>query len=193
MARINLIPWREERRKQRNRETQALFAAAAVFGIAVVLGLMWYFGRLIEDQQVRNDYLTEQIAEVDRKIKRIEELEKTRAQLLSRKQVIEQLQADRSRMVHLFDELVRTVPEGVRLRSIKQSGDVLTIEGSAESNARVSDYMKRFEASDWLGGPDLQIVEARGEDRRSRYNFILRVALKKPNAEGEEQAQAVAS
>jgi type IV pilus assembly protein PilN len=193
MARINLLPWREERRKQRNREAQGLFAAAAVFGIAVVFGLVWHFGRLIEDQQARNQYLTEQIAEVDRQIKRIEELEKTRAQLLSRKQVIEQLQASRSMMVHLFDELVRTIPEGVRLNSIKQAGDVLTLEGSAESNARVSDYMKRFETSEWIGSPDLQIVEARGEDRRNRYNFILRVTLKKPKVEGEEAAEAVAS
>jgi type IV pilus assembly protein PilN len=193
MARINLLPWREERRKQRNIEAQGLFAAAAVFGIAVVLGLVWHFGKLIEDQQARNQYLTQQIAEVDRQIKRIEELEKTRAQLLGRKQVIEQLQASRSMMVHLFDELVRTIPEGVRLKSIKQAGDVLTLEGSAESNARVSDYMKRFESSEWIGSPDLQIVEARGEDRRNRYNFILRVTLKKPKVEGEEEAQAVAS
>lgn len=193
MARINLLPWREERRKQRNRETQALFGAAALLGVVVVFALVWHFDRLIEDQQARNKYLQDQIAEVDKQIKRIEELEKTRAQLLSRKQVIEELQASRSMMVHLFDELVRTIPEGVRLQSIKQSGDVLTLEGQAESNSRVSDYMRRFEASQWLGNPDLQIVEAKGDDRRARYRFVLRVTVKKPKAEGEQDGQAVAS
>jgi type IV pilus assembly protein PilN len=89
-------------------------------------------------------------------------------------------------MVHLFDDLVRTIPEGVRLNSIKQAGTTLTLEGAAESNARVSEYMRNLEGSNWMSGPDLQIVEAKGADKRSRYVFTLRVNLRTPKTEGED-------
>lgn len=185
MARINLLPWREERRKQRNRESQTLFVAAAFAAALVVLLIIWRFNAMIDGQNVRNEYLRAEITKVDAKIKEIEELERTRTNLLNRKRVIEDLQASRSMMVHLFDDLVRTIPDGVRLNTIKQAGNVLTLEGFAESNARVSEYMRNFEKSDWMGSPDLRIVEAKGPDKRSRYQFTLTVALKKPKVEGE--------
>jgi type IV pilus assembly protein PilN len=186
MARINLLPWREERRKLRNREAQTLFGATAIGAVLVVLLIAFQYGRLIDGQLARNQLLQSEIAAVDIKIKEVEEFEKERSRLLSRKQIIEQLQSSRSVMVHLFDDLVRTLPEGVRLTSIKQAGDQLTMEGTAESNARVSEYMRKLEGSQWLGNPDLQIVEAKGADKRNRYVFTLRVALKRPKAEGEE-------
>jgi type IV pilus assembly protein PilN len=114
----------------------------------------------------------------------VQDLEKTRTKLLQRKQAIEELQANRSQMVHLFDDLVRTIPDGVRLTSIKQTGDTLTLEGQAESNARVSNYMRNLEASSWVTNPDLQGVEAKGSDKRNRYAFVLRVTIKKPQAAG---------
>jgi type IV pilus assembly protein PilN len=190
MARINLLPWREERRKLRNREAQTLLAATAVAAVLAVLLIVFQYGRMIDGQLTRNRLLEQEIAAVDRKIKEVEEFEKERSRLLSRKQIIEQLQSSRSMMVHLFDDLVRTIPEGVRLNSIKQAGDQLTLEGAAESNARVSEYMRKLEVSDWMGNPDLQIVEAKGADKRSRYMFTLRVNLKKPVAEGEEGLDA---
>jgi type IV pilus assembly protein PilN len=189
MARINLLPWREERRKLRNREAQTLFAATAMAAVLAVLLIVFQYGRMIDGQLSRNRLLEQEIATVDRKIKEVEEFEKERSRLLSRKQIIEQLQSSRSMMVHLFDDLVRTIPEGVRLNSIKQAGDQLTLEGAAESNARVSEYMRKLEVSDWMGSPDLQIVEARGADKRSRYMFTMRVNLKKPKVEGEEGAE----
>lgn len=192
MARINLLPWREERRKLRNREAQTLFAATAVAAVLAVLLIVFQYGRLIDGQLARNRLLEQEIQAVDRKIKEVEEFEKERSRLLSRKQIIEQLQSSRSMMVHLFDDLVRTIPEGVRLNSIKQAGDQLTLEGAAESNARVSEYMRKLEVSDWMGSPDLQIVEAKGADKRSRYVFTLRVNLKKPKVEGEEGADGAA-
>lgn len=185
MARINLLPWREERRKQRNRESQTLFVAAAFAAALVVLLIIWRFNAMIDGQNARNEYLRQEITKVDAKIKEIEELEKTRTNLLNRKKVIEDLQASRSMMVHLFDDLVKTIPDGVRLNSIKQAGDVLTLEGFAESNARVSEYMRNLEGSDWMGNPDLRIVEAKGPDKRSRYQFTLTVNLKRPKVEGE--------
>lgn len=185
MARINLLPWREERRKLRNREAQTLFAATALGAVLVVLLVVFQYGRMTDGQLARNALLEGEIAAVDRKIKEVEDFEKERSRLLSRKQIIEELQSSRSQMVHLFDSLVRTIPEGVRLNSIKQAGEQLTLEGAAESNARVSEYMRRLEASDWMGNPDLQIVEAKGADKRSRYEFTLRVNLKRPKLGGE--------
>ena len=190
MARINLLPWREERRKQREREFYvilgAAFAAAALVSFLVVM----YFDGQIEGQKARNQYLTQQIAEMDKKLTEVQDLEKTRSKLLLRKQAIEELQANRSMMVHLFDDLVRTIPDGVRLTSIKQNGDVLTLEGQAESNARVSNYMRNLEASTWMTNPDLQGVEAKGSDKRNRYAFVLRVTIKKPQVAMPELAPA---
>lgn len=187
MAKINLLPWREERRKQREREFYALlgvaFAAAAIVSFAVVS----YFSGQIEGQQARNAYLETQIKEMDSKIKEIQDLEKTRTKLLQRKQAIEELQANRSQMVHLFDDLVRTIPDGVRLESIKQNGDQLSLIGQAESNARVSNYMRNLEASTWMTSPDLEIVEAKGASKRNRYSFTLRVMIRKPQTADSDQ------
>jgi type IV pilus assembly protein PilN len=191
MARINLLPWREERRKLRNREAQTLFAATAFGAVLAVLLIVFQYGRLTDGQLARNAMLEAEIATVDRKIKEVEDFEKERTRLLSRKQIIEQLQSSRSVMVHLFDSLVRTIPEGVRLNTIKQNGDQLTLEGAAESNARVSEYMRKLETSDWMSNPDLQIVEAKGADKRNRYVFTLRVNLRKPKVEGEGEEGAV--
>jgi type IV pilus assembly protein PilN len=185
MARINLLPWREERRKLRNREAQTLFGLTAVAAVLIVFVIIWQYGQMIANQERRNQMLTDEIAKVDEKIKEIEALERTRSKLLARKQIIEQLQASRSMMVHLFDDLVRTIPDGVRLQTIKQAGDLLTLEGFAESNARVSEYMRSLEGSQWMGNPDLAIVEAKGPDKRSRYAFTLRVNLRKPDADGK--------
>jgi type IV pilus assembly protein PilN len=186
MARINLLPWREERRKQREREFYvilgAAFAAAAVVSLLVV---MWFDGQ-IEGQKARNQYLEVQIKDMDKKLVEVQDLEKTRAKLLQRKQAIEELQANRSQMVHLFDDLVRTIPDGVRLTSIKQTGEILTLEGQAESNARVSNYMRNLEASAWMTNPELGNVEAKGTDKRNRYSFLLRVTIKKPQAAAAE-------
>jgi len=130
MARINLLPWREERRKQREREFYAIlggaFAAAAVVSLLLV---MWFDGQ-IEGQKARNQFLEVQIQEMDKKLIEVQDLEKTRAKLLQRKQAIEELQANRSQMVHLFDDLVRTIPDGVRLTSIKQTR-AITIPAAA--------------------------------------------------------------
>lgn len=185
MARINLLPWREERRKLRNREAQTLFMLTAFAAVLIVIAIIFQYNQMIKNQDRRNQILTEEIRKVDEKIKEIEALEKTRSKLLQRKQIIEQLQASRSRMVHLFDDLVRTIPEGVRLQSIKQNGDLLTLEGFAESNARVSEYMRSLEGSSWMGNPDLAVVEAKGPDKRSRYAFTLRVNLRNANADGK--------
>ena len=190
MAKINLLPWRQERRKQRQKEFLSLVGMTAALAVAIAFGVVEYFDALIENQNARNAHLQSEITALDSRIKEIEGLEKQRAALLVRKQVIEQLQANRSQMVHLFDELVRTIPEGVRLDSIKQAGSVLTLDGFAQSNARVSSYMRSLEKSGWMTSPDLSIIEARGDDKLMPYQFSLRVTLTKPRQPGEPEPEA---
>ncbi|MCX7033967.1 MAG: PilN domain-containing protein [Arenimonas sp.] len=190
MARINLLPWRAERRKLRQKEFVSMLGLASVVALLVSFLIVMYFNGQLEGQQNRNTYLRDQIVLVDQQILEIEELDKKKANLLARKQVIEQLQASRSQMVHLFDELVRTIPEGVRLSSIKQSGQILTLEGLAQSNARVSSYMRNLEDSGWMSNPDLTIIETKGEDKGLPNVFSLKVTLKSPTSPEEEEAAA---
>ena len=182
MARINLLPWRAERRKLRQKEFGLMLGLAAVAGIVLWFIVNSYYNAQISGQNERNDYLRQQITQVDAQIKEIEELDKKKAKLLARKEVIEQLQANRSQMVHLFDSLVRTIPDGVILTSIKQEGDKLTLEGRSQSNARVSTYMRNLEGSGWMTKPELSIIEARAGDAGLPYAFTLSVTLANPNA-----------
>jgi type IV pilus assembly protein PilN len=192
MAKINLLPWRAERRKQRQKDFMVLLGISAAAAVLVAFGVVSYFNGLIENQTERNALLQREITALDGRIKEIEGLERQRAALLARKAVIEQLQASRSQMVHLFDELVRTTPEGVRLIAVRQAGTQLTLEGVAQSNTPVSSFMRRIEGSGWMSRPDLSIIEARGSDRMMPYQFSLRVTMTKPKKEGEEEQAAEA-
>ncbi|MBC6942550.1 MAG: fimbrial assembly protein [Xanthomonadales bacterium] len=190
MANINLLPWRAERRKQREREFYMMLLAAAVGALLVFFVAMMWVQHVIDDQQARNDYLKGEITALDAKIKEIEELDKTRADLITRKEIIEQLQSNRSTMVHLFDELVRTIPDGVRLTTMKQVGDTITLDGRAESNQRVASYLLNIDRSPWLGHSDLKKTEntagAKDGDKKLPYQFSMDVKLRKP----EEQQKA---
>lgn len=176
MARINLLPWREERRRERTRQFGITLAAAAVLALLASFGAWKYMNDWLGYQHQRNEYLKTEISAMDRKIKEIEKLEDTRAKLLARKDIIEQLQRDRSQMVHLFDELARTIPDGVYLTALKQSGNRLTLNGIAESSARVSAYMRNIQASKWLHDPELEIIETvnrEGEGRVRRFTLLV--------------------
>ena len=195
MARINLLPWRAERRKLRQKDFLGMLGLAVAAGVlASFLLVSWYNSR-IGNQNARNEYLKGEIAKVDVQIKEIEELDKKKNKLLARKEVIEQLQANRSQMVHLFDSLVRTIPDGVSLTSIKQEGDILTLGGRSQSNARVSTYMRNLESSGWMTNPDLSIIEAKEGNPGLPYEFNLKVKLANPNAlkEGEEAPAGTAA
>lgn len=192
MARINLLPWREERRNQRQQEFFALLGAVALGAAGVVLIVTLFLGSQISLQSDRIATLQSEIKVLDDRILKIEELDRTRSRLLQRKAIIEELQASRSQMVHLFDELVRTIPEGVRLESIKQAGATLTLEGDAQSNARVSAYMRSLDASPWMKDPDLQVVRADDENPQARYSFTLRVTLQNPLDPDPEEGTAEA-
>lgn len=199
MAQINLLPWRAERRKLREREFYMMLAATAVAAFAVLFAAIFWMGHLIDDQDARNAYLQNQIKGLDKQIEEIKELDNTRSKLLTRKEIIEQLQSNRSQMVHLFDEMVKTIPDGVRLSSMKQAGDTLTLEGVAESNSRVASYMRNIDASPWMGHTDLRKIENRGGgkeiDKKMPYVFSLDVKLRKPEEaqQGEEIAAEAAA
>ena len=186
MARINLLPWREERRKQRQKEFGMMLGGSALGAVLLAFLIVSFYKGQISGQNERNTYLRDRITEVDTQIKEIEELDKKKAKLLARKEVIEQLQANRSQMVHLFDSLVRTIPDGAVLTSIKQDEKTLTLEGRAQSNARVSTYLRNLEGSGWMTNPDLSIIEAKGNDKGLPYEFKLQVQLANPNAPKDE-------
>ena len=189
MARINLLPWREERRKARQKEFIGMLGLAVVAGVLLsVLIVSFYSGR-ISTQTARNEYLRGEITKVDAQIKEIEALDQKKAKLLARKDVIEKLQANRSQMVHLFDSLVRTIPDGVALTSIKQEGDILTLNGRSQSNARVSTYMRNLESSGWMTNPDLNVIEAKEGNTGLPYEFTLKVKLANPNAPKDEDGE----
>lgn len=193
MAKINLLPWRAERRKAREREFYMMLLATAMGAVAALVVAILWMGHLIEDQNRRNAYLEGEIKALDKQIEEIKELDKTRTQLLTRKEIIEQLQSNRSQMVHLFDEMVKTIPDGTRLSSMKQAGETLTLEGGAESSARVASYMRNIDASPWMGRTELRRIEnksaAKDADKKLPYVFSLDVKLHKPKA-GEDEGAA---
>jgi type IV pilus assembly protein PilN len=191
MARINLLPWREERRKLRQKEFGVMLGLGAAAGVVLWFLVNSYYNAQIDGQNERNAYLQQQIAEVETRITEIDELDRQKARLLARKEVIEQLQANRSQMVHLFDSLVRTIPDGVVLTSIKQEGEKLTLEGRSQSNARVSTYMRNLEGSGWMTKPDLSIIEATDGTPGLPYAFTLGVLLANPNAPKDEDGDGV--
>ena len=182
MARINLLPWRAERRKQRQKEFLAMLAVSGVLALVLSFLIISYYNGQISGQNERIGFLQTQIATVDAQIKEIEALDEKKSKLLARKEVIEQLQANRSKMVHLFDSLVRTIPDGVILTSVKQEGDKLTLQGRSQSNARVSNYMRNLEGAGWMTRPELSIIEAQAGDPGLPYAFTLTVMLANPNA-----------
>ena len=191
MARINLLPWRAERRKQRQKEFATMLGLSALGAVLLSFLIVSFYNGQISGQNERNQFLRDRIAEVDKQIVEIEALDKEKARLLARKEVIEQLQANRSQMVHLFDSLVRTIPDGVILTSIKQDSEMLTLEGRSQSNARVSTYLRNLEGSGWMTNPDLSIIEAKGTDKGLPYMFRLQVKLANPNAPKDEDGDGV--
>ncbi|KLD79566.1 PilN domain-containing protein [Xanthomonas hyacinthi] len=202
MAKINLLPWRAERRKQREREFYAMLGFAALAGVLLALLIWFYYDRQITGQNERNAYLQTEIEKVKAQNQEIDKLDEQKRRLLARKRVIEELQAKRSQMVHLFDSLVRTIPDGVVLTAVKQEGDVLTLEGRSQSNARVSAYMRNLEGSGWMTNPELSVIEAKAQDKELKgpivdakalpYVFTLKVKLPVPGDAAESAPGAAA-
>jgi type IV pilus assembly protein PilN len=153
--RINLLPHREQKRQARQRQFISLALSLVVLGLAIVALVHGVLSAQIDNQKDRNNLLKKEIAKLDEQIKEIDRLRDQIQAVLARKQVVETLQANRSEAVHLLDQLVRQLPDGIYLKSVKQSGPKVTVSGFAQSNARVSTLMRNIEASPWLGQPEL--------------------------------------
>ncbi len=160
MIRINLLPHREEKRAARQRQFVGLAVTLAILGVCVVGLVHFVMAARIEDQESRNRLLKTEIAKLDDQIKEIDKLREQTQALLARKQVVETLQTNRTEAVHLLDQMVRQLPEGIYLRSLKQNGTKVTLIGYAQSNARVSTLMRNIESSPWLQQPELVEIKA---------------------------------
>lgn len=174
MAKINLLPWREELRKQKQQEFVFMSGGAAVIAALIVLLAHLHVDGMINDQGSRNAFLEQEIEILDQRIGRIKDLEKQKADLLARMNVIQELQSSRPESVHLMDEMVRTLPDGVYLNKLTQKGKQLSLAGIAQSNARVSDYMRNIDSSQWLSDPSLDLIKTTEENRRRLANFQLK-------------------
>ncbi len=190
MARINLLPWREQLREERKKQFLSILVL-----IVVVAGLLVFLaGRAlngkIDHQNARNDFVRKEIQLLDSRIKEIEQLQARRTQLLDRMKIIQDLQGNRPIIVRVFDELVRTMPEGVYFTSVNMRGAVVNIKRGAESNSRVSNLMRQMDASDWLTAPNLTAVKAVTQGALDQANvFEMSVRQTEPGAaaEGEQR------
>jgi len=181
MVKINLLPWREEKRQQLTKEFYTLLGAGGIIAAAIVASVFYVYSHNIDFQKARNTKISNEIVKVDKKIKEIKDYEKERDRLLARKQVIEELQANRTQMVHLFDELVKTIPNGVFLENIKQNGSSITLEGFAQSHSRVSAYMRELAKSEWFKAPiSLEYIRADDTYDTHEQKFKLLAKLINP-------------
>ena len=160
MPRINLLPWREAQRKERKLKFMGAMGGAAVCAILVTGGVYLLYNAMIDAQDARNALLKQQIKVLDRQIEEINSLEQTKQQFIARMQIIEKLQRSRPQIVHLFDQIVKTLPDGVYLTSVTQSGEHLKFTGVAQSSTRVSTFMRNIDSSQWMKNPTLEVIQS---------------------------------
>ena len=189
ITQINLLPWREELRQEQKKQFALMSVMTCVLAAAIVGLIHFQMQAKIDYQSSRNRFLTNEIHKVDEEIKEISELQKVRRSLIERMEVIQNLQGSRPSIVHLFTEIVSTVPNGVYLKSLKQTGSKLLVNGQAESNARVSTYMRNLSASEWLKEPNLTIIEVEDIKVNRVSTFTLTVTQTSPNASEEEREE----
>jgi len=188
MIRINLLPHRELRRRRQQQHFFIMLGAVAAVGIAIWFVVSYvYLAGALSDQQARNKYLQDEITKLDKQIAEINKLKEQTAALLERKRVVEELQANRAEVVHLLDQLVRQLPDGLYLRAVKQTGNRVTINGFTQSQARVSTLMRNLESSPYLEGPGLVEVKAAqvGGTRTNEFTLTINITRPKADAAGK--------
>lgn len=185
MAHINLLPWREEQRKEQTKQFIVLLSISAALTFALITLVHVNVNKMIDHQNYRNGILQTEIKKLESQLKEIKGLEETKQKLLSRMDVIQSLQQKRPQIVHVFDEITRTVPEGIYLTAIKQEGNMFTITGIAESNGRVSAYMRNIDASEWLKKPKLKVIETKRKDGRGN-EFVIEMQQTAPKTAEDE-------
>lgn len=187
MARINLLPWREQLREKRKQQFLVTLVFMLLLGAALVYLADQVFNSMIEQQRSRNAYIQREISALDARIKEINELKKKRQELIDRTRIIQDLQGNRPIVSRVFDQMVRTLPDGVYFTNMSMTGKHISIEGAAETNNLISSLMRRQDASEWLTGPTLAEVKAmEGAMDDQASSFKLRVQQTKPaSAEGQ--------
>ena len=185
MPRINLLPWREEERKKRQQDFMVALAGSVVAGLAVVAAAWFAFSQMIDNQQGRNQRLETEIAELEKSITEIDGLERQKERLLARMEIIEQLQRSRPEIVHLFDEITRTLPEGVYLNGMRQSGSSVELKGVAQSSTRVSALMRQTDDSQWLTDPSVTRVETTESGPARQAEFVVNLKQVSADADAE--------
>lgn len=180
MARINLLPWRETLKKERQKHFLMLAAAIAAATIGIIVGIHVEMENRISIQENRNKFLSQQISIVDKEIETIKTLEIEKTRLLNRMNVIQQLQKSRPEIVHLFEELVNATPDGAQIIKVSQKGINISIEGTAESNSRISTFMRNLDKSDWLTEPELIVINANTKEYPDASWFSLKVKRSQP-------------
>lgn len=181
MARINLLPWREQLREQRKQQFVATLIGMVILGAAVIFAGDQVYGSLISEQLSRNSFIERENQALDARIKEIQELRQKRQELIERTKVIQDLQGNRPIASHVFDQLARTIPDGVYFTAVRMSGKHISLEGAAESNNLISSLMRRQDASDWLAAPSLAEVKALELDGQEASQFKLTVQQTKPH------------
>lgn len=189
MANINLLPWREERREELKKEFLVVLGGVAVFAIVIVLAWNSAIESSITNQTARNNFLQGKIDELSHQVKEIQELKSQREQLVDRMKIIQALQGNRPEIVHIFDELVRTLPDGVYYTKVERKGGKITINGTAESNNRVSSLMRRLNTSEWFQNPNLITVKANPDFGEQANDFMLTVAMATPAINAAEKSK----
>jgi type IV pilus assembly protein PilN len=184
MARINLLPWREQQREERKKRFILALAGVLVLGVGAILLANQYLSSAIAHQTARNQFITAEIVQLDARIKDISELKSRRKQLLERMKIIQDLQGNRPIIGRIFDQLARTLPDGVYFNDVKMTGQMISISGVAESNNRVSDLLRNLDASDWLESPSLTEVKANTGGVDQANTFQLTVRQTQPAVEG---------
>jgi type IV pilus assembly protein PilN len=189
MPRINLLPWREEERKKRQRDFLISTAVSFVAGIIVLAGTVFAYSQMIDHQRSRNVRLENEIVELERSISEIDGLERQKERLLARMEIIEQLQRSRPEIVHLFDEITRQLPEGVYLTGMRQNGAAVELMGIAQSSTRVSALMRQIDSSEWLTDPGVIKVETTeaGPARQAEFVVNLKQISEEERLGGEVQ------
>jgi len=188
MARINLLPWREEQRQERQRQFMLSILFSFILGVILVFMIGLVFDQKIAHQNARNQVIQEEIGRLQARINRIRELEETRTRLLSRKRIIEELQASRSLTVEMLDQLAKSIPVGLTLNSISQQGTAVRLSGFSQSNARVSAYLQSLEENPLFRDPELSVVRTaqRPDNPVEPYEFIISVKLRPTKSSDED-------
>jgi type IV pilus assembly protein PilN len=190
MPRINLLPWRETQRKDRRIKFLVSLGGAAVAALVATFAGYLLVDSMINAQSARNDRLRAQIKIVDKQIEEINDLESQKQRFISRMQVIDKLQRSRSEEVHLFDEVVNTLPDGTYLTSFVQSGRKLKFEGVAQSSTRVSNFYRAIDASQWMRNADLEVIESTAKNDNAGLNFKLSADETSTAADDEQAASS---